>query len=121
MTGLRIQENLFTQETDSDHWRFEVRTVSERNGLTDSLPATLDIFHDKQKGSQTTDFVCRLRLIAAMAGFLFHLFARRSVKWRRCLCTAELVKDFKCLFEVNKLNCSWIPANPSLNLTVSYR
>lgn len=33
----------------------------------------------------------------------------------------ELVKDFKCFIQSNTLNCSWIPNNKSLNLTVSYR
>uniref|UniRef100_A0A3Q3X2D7 Type I cytokine receptor cytokine-binding domain-containing protein n=1 Tax=Mola mola TaxID=94237 RepID=A0A3Q3X2D7_MOLML len=33
----------------------------------------------------------------------------------------ELVKDFKCVIYSNTLNCSWIPKNKSLNLTVSYR
>lgn len=49
------------------------------------------------------------------------IFTCFSVKWHLCLYTAELVKDFKCVMDVNKLNCSWIPANPSLNLTVNYR
>ncbi|XP_053199903.1 interleukin-13 receptor subunit alpha-1-like [Scomber japonicus] len=34
---------------------------------------------------------------------------------------AELVKDFKCVIYPRKMNCSWIPVNPSLNLTVHYR
>ncbi|XP_070849533.1 interleukin-13 receptor subunit alpha-1-like [Chaetodon trifascialis] len=33
---------------------------------------------------------------------------------------AEVVKDFKC-FISNEMNCSWIPANRSLNLMLSYR
>lgn len=35
---------------------------------------------------------------------------------------AELVKDFKCFIQDTKeLNCSWIPVNATLNLTISYR
>ncbi|XP_076580648.1 interleukin-13 receptor subunit alpha-1-like [Chaetodon auriga] len=34
---------------------------------------------------------------------------------------AEVVKDFKCFISSNELNCSWIPANRSLNLMLSYR
>ncbi|TWW63614.1 hypothetical protein D4764_03G0006220 [Takifugu flavidus] len=34
---------------------------------------------------------------------------------------AELVKNFKCFLNDRKLNCSWIPVDPSLNLTVRYR
>ncbi|KAM8747202.1 interleukin-13 receptor subunit alpha-1-like isoform 2-T2 [Acanthopagrus schlegelii] len=32
---------------------------------------------------------------------------------------AKVVKDFKCFADTKK--CSWIPVNPSLNLTLSYR
>nr|AAR25682.1 class I helical cytokine receptor number 19 [Tetraodon nigroviridis] len=80
---------LFTEETDSDHWNFQVQTVSEdkqHNGqkkYNNSSPVTFNISHDKQK--------------------------------------AELVKDFKCVIDARELNCSWIPANPSQNLTVRYR
>ncbi|CAK6965320.1 interleukin-13 receptor subunit alpha-1-like [Scomber scombrus] len=34
---------------------------------------------------------------------------------------AQLVKDFKCVIYRHKMNCSWIPVNPSNNLTVHYR
>ncbi|XP_028330888.1 uncharacterized protein LOC114480700 [Gouania willdenowi] len=35
---------------------------------------------------------------------------------------AELVKDFKCLInDDNQTICSWIPVDPSLHVTVSYR
>ncbi|XP_061665234.1 interleukin-13 receptor subunit alpha-1 [Syngnathoides biaculeatus] len=33
---------------------------------------------------------------------------------------AELVTDFKCLLQAEKPNCSWIPVDPSFNLTLSY-
>ncbi|XP_041821334.1 interleukin-13 receptor subunit alpha-1-like [Chelmon rostratus] len=34
---------------------------------------------------------------------------------------AEVVKDFLCVVYAHEMNCSWIPANRSLNLTLSYR
>ncbi|XP_035531467.1 interleukin-13 receptor subunit alpha-1-like [Morone saxatilis] len=34
---------------------------------------------------------------------------------------AELVKDVKCFISSKGMNCSWIPTNPSLTLTMSYR
>ncbi|XP_069578893.1 interleukin-13 receptor subunit alpha-1-like [Brachyistius frenatus] len=34
---------------------------------------------------------------------------------------AEVVKDFQCLLKSNETNCSWIPVDPSLNWTLSYR
>ncbi|XP_061619123.1 uncharacterized protein LOC133472409 isoform X3 [Phyllopteryx taeniolatus] len=34
---------------------------------------------------------------------------------------AQLVTDFKCLLRAEKANCSWIPVDPSVNLTLSYR
>ncbi|XP_073331061.1 interleukin-13 receptor subunit alpha-1-like [Pagrus major] len=34
---------------------------------------------------------------------------------------AKVVKDFRCFYDPNILSCSWIPVNPSLNLTLSYR
>ncbi|TKS92630.1 hypothetical protein D9C73_027384 [Collichthys lucidus] len=33
----------------------------------------------------------------------------------------EVVKDFKCFATTDKMNCSWIPANRSQNLVLSYR
>ncbi|XP_010735578.3 interleukin-13 receptor subunit alpha-1-like [Larimichthys crocea] len=33
----------------------------------------------------------------------------------------EVVKDFKCFAITDKMNCSWIPANRSQNLVLSYR
>lgn len=33
----------------------------------------------------------------------------------------KLVKDFKCFPSLNKMNCSWIPANRSQNLVLYYR
>uniref|UniRef100_A0A3Q2XU48 Interleukin-13 receptor subunit alpha-1-like n=1 Tax=Hippocampus comes TaxID=109280 RepID=A0A3Q2XU48_HIPCM len=34
---------------------------------------------------------------------------------------AQLVTDFKCLYRADKTNCSWIPCDPAVNLTLSYR
>ncbi|XP_039996313.1 interleukin-13 receptor subunit alpha-1-like isoform X2 [Xiphias gladius] len=34
---------------------------------------------------------------------------------------AEVVKDFKCVLDTRGMNCSWIPVNRSLNLTLTYR
>lgn len=34
---------------------------------------------------------------------------------------AKVVKDFKCFPDPSGMNCSWIPVNKSLNLTLSYR
>ncbi|KAM9335965.1 interleukin-13 receptor subunit alpha-1 [Symphorus nematophorus] len=34
---------------------------------------------------------------------------------------AELVKDFRCFIYPPRMDCSWIPVNQSLNLTLSYR
>ncbi|KAM4537186.1 interleukin-13 receptor subunit alpha-1-like isoform 2-T2 [Odontesthes bonariensis] len=33
----------------------------------------------------------------------------------------ELVKNFKCVLEATKMNCSWIPVNPTENLSFIYR
>ncbi|XP_072232802.1 interleukin-13 receptor subunit alpha-1-like [Leuresthes tenuis] len=33
----------------------------------------------------------------------------------------ELVKNFKCVLEATKMNCSWIPVNKSQNLSFFYR
>lgn len=63
---------------------------------------------------------CWLYLLQPWCTFQL-MFTCISVKWHLCLYTAELVKDFKCVMDVNRLNCSWIPTNPSLNLTVNYR
>lgn len=35
--------------------------------------------------------------------------------------TAQLVTDFKCLHRADKTDCSWIPRDPAVNLTLSYR
>lgn len=45
-------ENLFTQELDSDYWKFQVWTVLENSKFGSSFPATLKIFHNKRKGSE---------------------------------------------------------------------
>ncbi|XP_061768752.1 uncharacterized protein LOC133560328 [Nerophis ophidion] len=34
---------------------------------------------------------------------------------------AKLVADFKCLLQADEMDCSWIPVDPSVNLTLSYR
>ncbi|XP_070786346.1 interleukin-13 receptor subunit alpha-1-like [Enoplosus armatus] len=34
---------------------------------------------------------------------------------------AQVVEDFKCFIYPEKMNCSWIPVNQSLDLTLSYR
>ncbi|XP_051924069.1 uncharacterized protein LOC127602182 [Hippocampus zosterae] len=34
---------------------------------------------------------------------------------------AQLVTDFKCLYRADKTDCSWIPLDPAVNLTLSYR
>nr|XP_057923121.1 interleukin-13 receptor subunit alpha-1-like isoform X2 [Doryrhamphus excisus] len=34
---------------------------------------------------------------------------------------AQLVKDFKCLLQADKMDCYWIPIDPFVNLTLSYR
>ncbi|XP_054609878.1 uncharacterized protein LOC129168527 isoform X2 [Dunckerocampus dactyliophorus] len=34
---------------------------------------------------------------------------------------AQLVKDFKCLFQADKTDCDWIPVDPSVNLMLSFR
>ncbi|XP_061525623.1 interleukin-13 receptor subunit alpha-1 [Phycodurus eques] len=34
---------------------------------------------------------------------------------------AQLVTDFKCLLRAEKTTCSWVPVDPSVNLTLSYR
>ncbi|XP_017295233.1 uncharacterized protein LOC108250046 [Kryptolebias marmoratus] len=34
---------------------------------------------------------------------------------------AKLMQDFKCLYESDGLNCSWIPVNPSSDLSIFYR
>ncbi|XP_057710339.1 uncharacterized protein LOC130928130 isoform X2 [Corythoichthys intestinalis] len=34
---------------------------------------------------------------------------------------AVLARDFKCVFRVDNMNCSWIPIRPSDNLNVSFR
>lgn len=99
--------NLFTQEMDSDHWKFQVWTIGEKG--MNSPPVSLNISPDKQKGSEKTHQ--RLMLV---------VFRLAVMCWAN-LSTAELVKDFKCVVDVNRLNCSWIPADPSLNLTVHYR
>lgn len=102
---------------DSDHWKFRVWTMSQDKSLRGSSPATLKISHDKKKGSEKMD-ECFVLIVFNAVMILFKLmFLCMSVKRH----PAELVKDFKCVMDVNKLNCSWIPTNPSLNLTVNYR
>ncbi|XP_061816343.1 interleukin-13 receptor subunit alpha-1-like [Nerophis lumbriciformis] len=34
---------------------------------------------------------------------------------------AKLVADFRCLLQADRMDCSWIPVDPSVNLTLSYR
>lgn len=51
---LHWEENLLTQEMDSDHWKFQVWTLS-KNNTRDSPPATLNITHSKQKGREKMD------------------------------------------------------------------
>lgn len=49
----------------------------------------------------------------------------RSPKQRRTVVTkkpkGQLVTDFKCMMEPSGMNCSWIPLDPHLNTTMSYR
>lgn len=99
----------------SDHSKFQVWTKSGSH--IDSAPATLDISHDKRTGTSPNK---QTKKKTRVAFFLFspppdaHLLPSP-------LPAAELVRDFRCVIQVNELNCSWIPVNASLNLTVSYR
>ena len=128
--------NCITENMDSNHCTYSVRAACGEGdkGWSLSTGVTLTMKRkeprgecQKVEGKHTGDFVFRcsvpcihwtslepgLNLLHAL--YVCDAFVSLS-------CTVELVKDFQCLIMTQGvLNCSWIPVNPSLSLSVSYR
>ncbi|XP_026208960.1 interleukin-13 receptor subunit alpha-1-like [Anabas testudineus] len=80
-----------TEEKDSDHWNYTIRTSVS---FLDPTSASCHGWDDSTVVTATV----------------------HSPKPR-----AKVVKDFRCFLDPSGMNCSWIPVNHSQNLTLSYR
>ncbi|KAM9718219.1 uncharacterized protein ACNS7B_021611 isoform 1-T1 [Menidia menidia] len=84
----------------------------------------------KEMISKTTDFEGRYLTNEMLSGNLhFEITALGCKDWSKSepanisISTShvELVKDFKCFVMLDKINCSWLPVDPSQKLSLIYR
>ncbi|XP_034471308.1 interleukin-13 receptor subunit alpha-1 isoform X1 [Hippoglossus hippoglossus] len=89
----------------------EVKLLTWRNHIENCVTENMDSDHC----TYTVRAICE----PSYAGWSPSTFVNETAKRKEP--RAELVRDFQCLITQDALNCSWIPVNPSLNLTISYR
>lgn len=121
-----FKDSCLTEEATSDYCSYNIHAATvppHCDGWDDSTYVNATI-HTPKPGGKKQEVKWQVAVLMPYPTWvMLHVWSKMSLYVTSLLLcyAAELVKDFKCFLDRSGMNCSWIPVNRSLNLTIAYR